>query len=318
MTGFVKLYGTILTSSIWLEDHATLRVWIAMLALADRNGVVGASVGGLAHTSRVTKEECQKALDTFMAPDEDSRTPDNDGRRVEKVQGGWRILNHQMYRDLRTEDQVKEAERKARWRAARSGDGTGRDSPESPDAVLGHTGEFRAEAEADAEADTSIPPAVEVFLKALPEGQNARNWNFIIDGWAKGLGLEGGKAATPEDIATGLTEYLATANRDFAVIHVRSFVERARRNRLKSTARGNPVDHTAEAKRIWQLIKSQGIHHRTTQQEIDTEVAALVTAGSVKDGPAFKSILKKLDFEVLKKAQQESFAVKHIESRLAA
>lgn len=159
------------------------------------------------------------------------------------------------------------------------------------------------------------PPAVESFLEALPQDQNSQHWSAIITGWQQGMGLEGGKAATAEDVATGLTEYLATEKRDFAVIHVRSYVERARRSRLKSATRPTGKS-TDEAARIWTLIKAQGIHHRTTQREIDTEIEALVAAGSVKDANEFRTLLKKLDFDTLRKAQTPGFAVNHIAERL--
>lgn len=118
---FVKLYASIVTSSVWLEDDSTLRVWIYMLATADENGYVGASVGGLAHQSRVSRELCRKALDIFLAPDEDSRdrlnNPENDGRRIEVVDGGWRIINVKKYRDMRTPKQMDDAERQRRHRS---------------------------------------------------------------------------------------------------------------------------------------------------------------------------------------------------------
>lgn len=111
MSGFVKLYGELLTSSVWLEDDATLRVWIGLLVLADADGYVGASVGGLAHVCRVSREACSVALEKFMSPDPDSRTPDNEGRRIETADGGWRVLNAKKYRDLRSPKQIADAER---------------------------------------------------------------------------------------------------------------------------------------------------------------------------------------------------------------
>ncbi len=116
-THFVKIYGTILHSSVWLEDTSTRVVWITMLALADADGVVRASVGGLAHAARVSREACQAALARFSAPDPDSRDGTT-GERIEAIEGeGWRIINKARYRDMRTPSQIKAAERQARWRA---------------------------------------------------------------------------------------------------------------------------------------------------------------------------------------------------------
>lgn len=90
MHGYTKLFQSILASSIWCEDDKTRIVWITMLALADQFGVVEASVGGLADLSRVSKEDCQKAIEKFLAPDPDSRSMEYDGRRIERVEGGWK------------------------------------------------------------------------------------------------------------------------------------------------------------------------------------------------------------------------------------
>ena len=112
---FVKLYDTILRSSIWLESQPTRLVWIAMLAMADEAGVVEASVGGLAHTANVPLDDCREALRVLLSPDPDSRDGTT-GERIEKVDGGWLVLNHAVYRDKRTRRQIQTAERTRRWR----------------------------------------------------------------------------------------------------------------------------------------------------------------------------------------------------------
>lgn len=70
-----------------------------MLAMCDKYGVIECSLPGLADAARVSREECVEALRVLMSPDPDSRTKDNEGRRIGEVEGGWRILNHAKYRD---------------------------------------------------------------------------------------------------------------------------------------------------------------------------------------------------------------------------
>lgn len=108
---FTKLFSSITESTVWCEPHSTVRVWIAMLAKADHAGRVFAAIPGLAHLSRVTTEECETAIETFLSPDKYSRTPDFEGRRIERIDGGWRLLNHAKYRQLRDEETVKESKR---------------------------------------------------------------------------------------------------------------------------------------------------------------------------------------------------------------
>jgi hypothetical protein len=115
--GFVKIYGSILRSSVWQQPLTTKVVWITMLALADADGVVEASIPGLAATAGVTIEECEGALACFLAPDRYSGSTVDEGRRIQQRRGGWFIINHSHYRELRTEKQVREAERIASKRA---------------------------------------------------------------------------------------------------------------------------------------------------------------------------------------------------------
>lgn len=114
---FVKLYGSIVTSSVWSESAPTRIVWLTMLAIADANGGVAGSVPGLARIANVTLAECEAALKVLSEPDAYSRTTDHDGRRITAVPGGWTVLNYKLYREMRTAKQVADAERQARHRA---------------------------------------------------------------------------------------------------------------------------------------------------------------------------------------------------------
>lgn len=113
MSGYVKIYGSILGSSVWSETPTTRIVWITLLAMADQFGHVEASVSGLARFANVSTQECRKALAALSAPDPDSKSPEFEGRRVEKWERGWTILNYLTYREMRTPKQVADAERQA-------------------------------------------------------------------------------------------------------------------------------------------------------------------------------------------------------------
>lgn len=91
---------------------------MTMLAMADRDGVVEASVPGLADAARKTIPETESALARLMEPDPYSRTPDHEGRRIEPVPGGWRLLNHGIYREKASAEEAREkaAARQARKR----------------------------------------------------------------------------------------------------------------------------------------------------------------------------------------------------------
>src|SRR3990167_6106902 len=109
MAGYTKLFGTLIGSSLWrLEPDATRLVWITMLAMANREGVVEASVPGLADFARVGLEECRDALRRLGGLDPESRSAEYGGRRIEAVDGGWRVLNHAKYREKMSCDDRRE------------------------------------------------------------------------------------------------------------------------------------------------------------------------------------------------------------------
>jgi hypothetical protein len=103
-----KLFAKILDSSIWLEPHETVRVWITFIAAMDEDGFVAfASPANVAHRARVTLPEAETALAKLAAPDANSSDPDNEGRRIERVPGGWIVLNAPKYREMATRENIR-------------------------------------------------------------------------------------------------------------------------------------------------------------------------------------------------------------------
>jgi hypothetical protein len=118
-----KLFTKILDSSVWMQSTATRIVWITFLAAMDEDGFVRiASPANVAHKARVSLKEAIHALEVLEGPDDCSFDPDNEGRRVERVEGGWIVLNAGKYRDLVTRqvirEQTKERVRKFREKKA--------------------------------------------------------------------------------------------------------------------------------------------------------------------------------------------------------
>lgn len=95
-------------STIWQEPDHTRIVWITLMAMADRDGEIAASIPGLAARARVPLAAAEIALGTFLAPDQYSRTEAHEGRRIEKIDGGWRLLNYFKYRETLDQDDMRE------------------------------------------------------------------------------------------------------------------------------------------------------------------------------------------------------------------
>ena len=96
---FVKLDCRILDKSIWRESAEVCKIWITILAMADANGMVEASIIGISDRARISLPDTESALNKFMGPDPYSTNPENNGRRIERVTGGFQILNYQIYRE---------------------------------------------------------------------------------------------------------------------------------------------------------------------------------------------------------------------------
>ena len=154
---FTKLFSSITESTIWVEDNETRIVWIAMLAMADRKGRVWGSIPGLANRARVSVDGCRKAIQTFLSPDPDSRTKEEEGRRIREIDGGWQLINYFKYREIRDQETVREqtARRVATHRKRNV-----------TNVTLGNAQKHQAEAEAEALISTAS--AVEGKSRGLP------------------------------------------------------------------------------------------------------------------------------------------------------
>lgn len=115
---YAKLFSSLLSSSVWSEDSDTCKVWITLIALADREGFVFGSPSGLARICALPVEKVEAAIEKFLSSDQYSsdkvREPERSGRRIETVDGGWVLLNYAHYRDLSDADI-----RRAQYRASK-------------------------------------------------------------------------------------------------------------------------------------------------------------------------------------------------------
>lgn len=161
MSGYVKMFSSILESTVWQEPLHVRVVWVSMLAMANRDGVIEASIPGLAKRAGVSRKQAEESIDVFLAPDPDSRTSDHEGRRIEKVDGGWVLLNHEKYREKESPDEqrAKAAARQQRKRdkeKAKKSESVAESHAPSRDVTPSHAGSREvtpSEADAESEAD---------------------------------------------------------------------------------------------------------------------------------------------------------------------
>lgn len=172
---FVKLDCGMLDSTIWFDRDAR-EVFITALLMAVPHeiteetkqisvgslketgytvpagwyGFVAAAGPGIVHRAKVDETAGMAALERLCSPEESSRTPDFEGRRMIRVDGGYLILNYDRYR---RKDHTA-AERAQRYRDSHKSSSrvTLRESRVTSRSVT------HADAEADAKYRTPVVP----------------------------------------------------------------------------------------------------------------------------------------------------------------
>lgn len=187
---FTKLFSSITESTIWREPANVRLVWITMLAMADRRGRVWASLPGLADRARVPDEDCRTAIKTFLSPDADSRTREHEGRRIEVIDGGWRLLNHEKYRAIRDEESIKDSKRNYINKRRAAEKQANVENVELGRTASNDVSQCRANAEAEADADAeegrepSAPSAARPASSPEAVHQVFTEWNKL-EGFSK-------------------------------------------------------------------------------------------------------------------------------------
>jgi hypothetical protein len=104
---FAKVFFQIFESSI-SDDYLCRHVFMDLLVLSDEEGVVDKTSKAISRITNVPLEIVERAIEKLSAPDPESRTPDEDGRRLVLIDNsrtwGWRIVNYPKYRAIRDEE----------------------------------------------------------------------------------------------------------------------------------------------------------------------------------------------------------------------
>lgn len=106
-------------SSLWDEPDFVVKVFLTMMALKDADHIVRLTAYQIGRNARKTEPEVIEALKVLSEPDTRRlEKQDFNGRRIEKVEDGWLILNGQKYRDMVSEEMKKARNRRAQaaWR----------------------------------------------------------------------------------------------------------------------------------------------------------------------------------------------------------
>lgn len=202
---YAKVFQQIFDSSI-ADDHRLRHFFMDLLVLADSDGVVDMTPSAIAARTRIPLEEVVAHLKRLEEPDTESRTPDENGRRIERLDEhrswGWHIINYHKFREIASEEQRKSKtrERVRKFREKRSCNApvtqcnavkrSGNDSP-SPSISPSEVQEEKGCGERKPSRSSSIPTIDSVVLHGskigLPEAECHKFYNhYESNGWKVG------------------------------------------------------------------------------------------------------------------------------------
>jgi hypothetical protein len=109
---FQQMYdGTLGTNGPW-EALVTFQ---QLIVLADKDGCVDFTIPAIVRRTTIPQHIIEKGIAVLLLPDPDSRTPDDEGKRIvllsEGRNWGWRIVNYAKYRAIRSDEERREYHR---------------------------------------------------------------------------------------------------------------------------------------------------------------------------------------------------------------
>lgn len=107
MNVFAKIFSQIFDSSI-SADYMVRHVFMDLLVLADRDGVVDMTTDAIARRTNVPEDIVIRAIQELTSADVKSRSHEEDGRRLVPIDShrdwGWEIVNYAHYRNIKDEE----------------------------------------------------------------------------------------------------------------------------------------------------------------------------------------------------------------------
>lgn len=102
MNMFFPLWSKVVDSSLWMEEDWVIKVFLTMAAKKDYwDHICRGTAFNISRWANKSESEVLAAIKILSAPDTKRIEPQPfEGRRIEKVEGGWLILNGKFYTDM--------------------------------------------------------------------------------------------------------------------------------------------------------------------------------------------------------------------------
>lgn len=196
---YAKLFTSIYQGTLRGNSHGLL-VFTNLLAHCDKNGISDIHPRAIAEEVGLSVDEVRAALDVLESPDDESRSPEEQGRRIVRMDEhrawGWLVVNYVKYRAIRNEDdrreQNRDSQERYRQRHKQASAEVSRGKPQSA-----HT-EAEAEAEAEAKALTAPQATLVVAPGSSPRTRADKKPTATAETWASYAGAYQARySATP-------------------------------------------------------------------------------------------------------------------------
>lgn len=111
-----KIFGQIFEGSLTKTGEWKALVTLQqMIILSDRDGIIDMTAQAIASKTTIPLEIIEAGIAFLELPDPQSRTPDEEGRRLvrlsESRDWGWRVVNKKMYSKIKTQEDRREYHR---------------------------------------------------------------------------------------------------------------------------------------------------------------------------------------------------------------
>ncbi len=111
---YAKIFSSLFDGSMRGKSDLIL-VFVNLLCHADQEGNVDRHWQAIVDETGLSMERVQEAIAELESPDKESRSPDDEGRRIVLIDDhrkwGWHIVNHKHYRDIASEQHRRELTR---------------------------------------------------------------------------------------------------------------------------------------------------------------------------------------------------------------
>lgn len=268
------MYGKIFSSmydGTLADNWEALVTFQQLIVLANADGVVDMTPSAIARRTGIPSEIINKGLEHLGKPDDDSRSPEMDGRRIMLLDAhrdwGWMIVNYERYRDLSNSAKKRELD------AARKREARRRSKDSEPKTAPDTTGQERTEP--DASANVRKPPQKSAHIDIdtdtdtdtpshTKESEKSKHWESseFREVWGKWRDYQRGQRGKPLDEWSELEqlhsiEHFETAD---AIKLIRFSVARGARNLITNG------DHQKRDG------PSGGKRHRTNNHDLERDI----------------------------------------------